>query len=261
MPTNRIAGFTPFGGGSYKVIWTPTSLASTLVAYIMGPEGDEIHSVQIKPSNSSENCQPVDMGTSCLWASLNVGADLAQECGDYVGWGDATGKHKEQGAYSSNDGTSEADDEVLKGYYGGKKAVKNISGTSRDYATAKWGGTWRMPTKDEWQELIDACEWVWNAEQKCYEITSKSTGNKLILPANGYRLGTEYGDVGRHCNYWSSNLYYGTADRMEAYYFSGRPNRPVARSLNAKYHTPRYFGQAVRPVMDKPNEYDFSDDF
>lgn len=260
MPTNRLAGFSPLGGGPYKIIWTPTSMSSTLVAYINGPDGDEISSVRIKPSSSAEHCVPVDMGTSCLWSPLNIGADQQQECGDYVGWGDATGKHKEQGAYSSADGTTEADDEVLKGYYGGKKASNNISGGGRDYATAKWGGTWRMPTMNEWQELIDNCDWVWNAEYKCFEITSRITGAKLVLPANGYRLGTEYADVGHHCNYWSANLYTKTKDRMEAYYFSGRPNRAENRRLNANYHTPRYFGQGVRPVMDKPNEYDFSDE-
>lgn len=261
MNTNMLSGFSSLGMSKYNVIWTPASLDSKLIAYIMGPDGDELSSVILKPSNVAENCTPIDMGTSCLWAPMNVGAKQIQDRGDYVGWGDPTGKHKEQGAYSSADGTSEADDEVLKSYYGGKKAAGNISASSRDYATAKWGGSWRIPTKEEWQELIDKCDWVWNEEYKCYEITSRSTGEKLVLPANGYRIGTEYSDVGRHLNYWSSNLYYGTSDRMEAYYFSGRPHRSESRRLNANYHTPRYFGQGVRPVMNRRdyNEYDFSE--
>ena len=257
--TDRIADFSGWGDGKYSVTWTPASINSKLLAYILGPKGDQISSVVVKASNTGEDCTPVDMGTSCLWAPMNVGAKVATDRGDYVGWGDATGKHKEQGAYSSADGTTEADDEVLKSYYGGKKAPSNIAGGAYDYATAKWGGDWRLPTKNEWQELIDNCTWEWNVENKAYLITSKETGNQLILPANGYRLGTEYADGGHHCNYWSSNLYTGTKDRMEAYYFSGRPNRAEKRQLNANYHTPRYFGQGVRPVMDKPNEYDFSD--
>lgn len=267
MPTNKIAGFSDFLTGKFKVIWTPTSKNSSLLAYIKGPDGKDMGSVLIKPSTTAEDCTPIDMGTSCLWAPMNVGAKVATDRGDYVGWGDATGKHKEQGAYSSADGTAEANDEVLKGYYGGVKAPNNISKGRRDYAAAKWGGDWRMPTKNEWQELIDECTWEWNAENKAYLVTSKSTGNQLIIPANGYRLGTEYAEVGRNCHYWSANLYKTSnkndqvsKEGMEAFYFSGRPHHAEGRQLHADYHTPRYFGQAVRPVTDKPNEYDFSDE-
>lgn len=268
MPTNKVAGFSDILTGKYKVLWTPTSAESQLLAYIKGPDGKEMSSVLVKASTSGIDCIPVDMGTSCLWAPMNVGAKIATERGDYVGWGDATGRHKEQGAYSSADGTAEVDDEVLKGYYGGKKASTNISGSRRDYATAKWGGDWRMPTKKEWQELIDNCTWVWNADLKGYFVFNKQNNdNYLFIPANGYRLGTEYAEVGRNCHYWSANLYK-TSDKndqvskegMEAFYFSGRPHHAEGRQLHADYHTPRYFGQAVRPVMDKPNEYDFSDE-
>lgn len=267
MPTNKLSGFTNPLTGRYSVYWTPTSAESQLLAYIKGPDGKELGSVLVKPSSSGVDCTPVDMGTSCLWAPMNVGAKKDTDRGDYVGWGDATGKHKEQGAYSSADGTAEVDDEVLKGYYGGKKASTNISGSRRDYAAAKWGGDWRMPTKKEWQELIDNCTWVWNAELKGYFVFNRENHDKyLFLPANGYRLGTEYAEVGRNCHYWSANLYK-TSDKtdqvskegMEAFYFSGRPHHAEDRQLHADYHTPRYFGQAVRPVMDKPNEYDFSD--
>ena len=267
MPTNKLSGFTNPLNGKYSVYWTPTSAESQLLAYIKGPDGKEMGSVLVKASTSGVDCNPVDMGTSCLWAPMNVGAKIETDRGDYVGWGDATGKHKEQGAYSSADGTAEVDDEVLKGYYGGKKASTNISGSRRDYATAKWGGDWRMPTKKEWQELIDNCTWVWNAELKGYFVFNRENhDNYLFIPANGYRLGTEYAEVGRNCHYWSANLYK-TSDKtdkvsiegMEAFYFSGRPHHAEDRQLHADYHTPRYFGQAVRPVMDKPNEYDFSD--
>lgn len=260
MNTNELSGFSSMGMSKYNVIWTPASLESKLVAFIMGPDGNEISSVIIKPSNTAEDCTPIDMGTSCLWAPMNVGAKVATDRGDYVGWGDPTGKHKEQGAYSSDDGTTLDDNLKLSIYYGGYNYIKNIAGTGYDYATAKWGGYWRLPTKYEWQELISECNWEWNSENKAFLITSKKTGNQLILPANGYRLGTEYADVGHHCNYWSSERY-DVGLGKEAYYFSGRPNRPENRRLNAKYHTPVYFGQGVRPVMSRRdfNEYDFTE--
>ena len=37
----------------------------------------------------------------------------------------------------------------------------NIYGTKYDAATVNLGSDWKMPTKDEFQELLDNCTWEW----------------------------------------------------------------------------------------------------
>lgn len=240
-------------GGKSQIIWTPKDANSTLTAYLFTYDGGMI-SCTISPMKSSSECNPVDMGTSCLWAPMNVGAAAENDSGDLVGWGDPTGQHLEQCYYDVGDGTAELDEDVIKEYYGGKKAQKNISGTSRDYARKKWGGSWRMPTRDEWQELIDKCDWKWSDTNHAYLVTNRSNpANYIIIPCTGYRVGSKkYLYTDYSCEYWTSTLCTHVKGLMTAYYFCGIHNRPSGRDLTADGHTPRCYGHAVRPVTDKP---------
>ena len=92
--------------------------------------------------------QYVDLGLSVVWATCNVGASSASGYGDYYAWGETYTK------------TSYDKDNCQT--WG--KETGDISGTARDVARAKRGGTWRMPTSDEWQELVDYCTWRWTAQ-------------------------------------------------------------------------------------------------
>ena len=68
-----------------------------------------------------------------------------------------------------------------------------------------WGGSWRLPTKDEMQELIDNCTWSWITQNgiKGYKVIG-TNGNSIFLPAAGFfSYGFVYGydSIGY---YWSS---------------------------------------------------------
>lgn len=43
--------------------------------------------------------------------------------------------------------------------YPSENPPENISGTEYDIAHVQWGGTWRMPTREEQKELVEQCEW------------------------------------------------------------------------------------------------------
>jgi hypothetical protein len=88
---------------------------------------------------------------------------------------------------------------------------------SDDAARANMGGDWRMPTVDEYEELIDNCKWEWTNKDGIngYKVTSKKNGNSIFLPITGFRF---YGDVQfRAINgiYWTSSLY--TANPYKAW--------------------------------------------
>ena len=77
-------------------------------------------------------------------------------------------------------------------------------GTSRDVAHVKWGSSWRMPTHDEFRELVDNCDWKWTTLDGVsgYRVTGKN-GNWIFLPAAGWRYGSSLYYAGEFGNFWS----------------------------------------------------------
>lgn len=66
-----------------------------------------------------------------------------------------------------------------------------------DKAVAEnWGGDWRMPTKEDFQELMDMCYWEWKSQggKYGYEVTGPS-GKSIFLPATWVNCG----------EYWTSS--------------------------------------------------------
>ena len=74
------------------------------------------------------------------------------------------------------------------------------------------GRDWRMPTTDEWDELVSNCngEWVINYDRTGvdgYIFRSKRYSDRFIfLPAAYLRSSSVTSGVGKKCNYWASNL-------------------------------------------------------
>lgn len=65
----------------------------------------------------------------------------------------------------------------------------------------------RLPTKEEYQELIDKCKWTWTTVNniKGYEVIGPNE-NSIFLPAVGYCFNDSSSDVGDCGHYWSSLL-------------------------------------------------------
>lgn len=72
--------------------------------------------------------------------------------------------------------------------------------------TNTWGENWRTPTKEEFQELIDECEWTWTEKngKKGYSIKGPN-GNVMFLPAAGDYFVFGPSGVGTSLNYWTSS--------------------------------------------------------
>ena len=143
----------------------------------------------------------VDLGLSVKWATCNVGANSPEEYGDYYAWGET--KTKEEYT-ESNCETWEED-------------IGDIAGTDRDVAHVRWGSSWRMPTKKEFEELKDNCDWEWTTLDGVsgYRVTGKN-GNSIFLPAAGWRGGASLFSAGEYGTYWSSTP--DGSDTQSAYY-------------------------------------------
>ena len=138
--------------------------------------------------NTINGHEYVDLGLSVKWATCNVGASKPEEYGDYYAWGETKTKSRYVNCET----------------YG--KDIGDIKGTARDVAHVKWGGTWRMPTFEEFKEMISNCNYEWTMLNGVEggKFTSRKNGKSIFLPAAGHRNGTWLFFAGSYGGYWSS---------------------------------------------------------
>lgn len=178
--------------------------------------------------------QIVDLGLSVKWAGWNVGATSPEKYGKLYGWADPTG-------LKSSDNLND---------YPSVNPPTNITGTSYDIARVKWGGDWRIPTKNEMNELIEKCKWtlITYKKVKGFKITGPN-GNSIFMPLTGSDpKSVSPGGFGITGNYWTSSLDEKNKERAYGLFFSFQhgPTRPMDTSK-------RYFGKSVRPVIGGSN--------
>ena len=186
--------------------------------------------------------QAVDLGLSVKWANMNVGAESPEDYGDYFAWGETSTKETYDWStyFDTNDGGS-----TFTKY--NNEGGKTILDPEDDAAHVNWGGSWRMPTKAEWQELLVNCTWTWTTQNGIngYKVTSKKAGytDKFIfLPAAGCRNGSGLASVGSYGYYWSSSLdEYNSSNAWYLGFYSDYHG--------LDYYGYRYYGQSVRLVL------------
>ncbi len=142
----------------------------------------------------------VDLGlpSGTKWASYNLGATRPEDYGGYYAWGELEKKD----SYSWNT-YLHCDGEDYSCY----ELPNDISGTVYDIVKMKWGGSWRMPTVDDFYELSDNCqiEWVSRSGTKGCLITGPN-GNSIFLPASGWVDGETKKNVNEYGLFWTPCL-------------------------------------------------------
>ena len=157
----------------------------------------------IRPIGQENGYTFVNLGLSVRWASCNVGATMPEEYGDYFAWGETETKDEYSWAtykYGNNK------IHLFKyNIYDDKTTLESED----DAATVNWGGEWRMPTDAEWTELREQCTWTWTTQNGVngYQVSSKTNGNSIFLPAAGYRKSySGLLDASFSGKYWSASL-------------------------------------------------------
>ncbi len=168
----------------------------------------------------------VDLGlpSGLKWATCNVGATTPEGYGDYFAWGETKpkedyswnnysyckGSHTTLTKYNTNNGYGTVDN-------------KTTLDLSDDAANVNWGGTWRMPTRTEQEELRNSsyCTWMWTTQNgvKGLKVTSKTNGNSIFLPAAGYHSGINLYNVGSNGYYRTSSLVEDNPSSTHGLYF------------------------------------------
>ena len=180
----------------------------------------------------------VDLGLSVKWATCNVGATSPEEYGDYFAWGETMTKetYTEDNCPTYGVSKSELQSQGIIDSEG------NLT-SQYDAAQTNWGGSWRMPTKAELEELLDECTWTWTKQNSVngYKVTGPN-GNSIFLPAAGYRSGSSLYGAGGYGDYWSSTPYdYYDYDAYFLYFGSSN------HFMRSNY---RILGLSVRPILE-----------
>lgn len=150
-----------------------------------------------------------------------------------------------------------------------------------DVATMRWGNGWRMPTQDEWDEMVMSFANTIEENERGVTFTFNN-GNTLFLPKTGYYSydGGDWKDANGYY-YWSSSLstqintndfdYRGhtggwiwnqAGDNKLAWSYESLAWMPDFSMLYYEYYArngyDRANGYKVRPVKDKKNIPDWA---
>lgn len=196
-----------------------------------------------------EEYEFVDLGLSVSWASFNIGSyNFAPYMnGDFFAWGETVPRKE----FVQNYYLKPKQDH----YYEGKL---NLLESCDDAATVLWGEDWRLPTKEEFQELIDKCQWEWTRINYHwgYNVTGPN-GNSIFLPAGGMmRRKTEYVNYESGLYYWTSSCKFDDPEREpKAWSFTSNsdgPDKSKDRHMIISL-TPLSIptGRSIRPVTSK----------
>ena len=193
--------------------------------------------------------QAVDLGLSVLWADCNVGAAGPEDAGIYVAWGELQPKDEylmknyrfcagefssptKYYAYDANETFTEPDG-------------KTVLEPEDDVATVMLGSGWRLPRREEFQELTDSCTWEWIGDEAHpgYRVTGPN-GNSIFLPAVGIYTGSKLMFNEHEGYYWSSQSLYVPDD---AYCLRFTPRLIAHPNFKS---TRRFNGCTVRAVAE-----------
>ena len=176
---------------------------------------NHVDSVQMtKDTDSFEKHEFVDLGlpSGTLWATCNIGANSPEEYGDYFAWGET--EPKSEYCWSTYDFCNLSDTtkvtkyclESSNGYNGYTDALTELQ-PEDDAATVNWGANWRMPTKEQRDELKQYCsyEFVTKNNVNGLLITGPS-GGQIFLPAAGARVYTSVANADDYGYYWLRSL-------------------------------------------------------
>ena len=191
----------------------------------------------------------IDLGlpSGTLWATTNVGATAPEEYGDYFAWGETAPKDvydwsTYKWCMGSNTTMTKYCTNSSYGYNGFVDNKTELD-PEDDAATAAWGAEWRMPSKDQMEELYNNCtsEWTTRNGVNGRLFTSNINGASLFLPAAGYRWDGELSGAGSRGYYWSRPLVSSYPSSAYYLYFD-------SGYVSWNYNWSRYLGQSVRAV-------------
>lgn len=175
----------------------------------------------------------VDLGLSVMWAQCNLGAGRPGDFGGYYTFGSLA----EQEEYND-------ESYHLSGHF----RDESISGHPRyDAAYAALAGKWRIPTVEEFNELIEKCAFELVTDSETGHLCLRATGpngNSILFPAGGWKSWSGPTDIGSYGWYHTSSPTMSDRNEMQwCFYFD-----PDGRAPITSCNLGRTGGLLIRPV-------------
>ena len=186
----------------------------------------------------------IDLGlpSGTKWACCNVGATIPEGYGSYYAWGETEEKETyDWASYIHSDGSMETCHDI----------GLDIAKSEYDVAHVRWGGSWIMPSQDQFQELVTQCQYTWTAKNDVSgHMFTGPSGGSIFLP---------------NADFWRISSLDNTVDELPSagYYWSStlNPSNPSVASyllVSNSYaywdsYNYRYSGFTVRPVLSETN--------
>lgn len=177
----------------------------------------------------------VDLGLAVKWRGWNLGAETPYERGDGYMWGYTTVGYLTNPTYPQE---------------------ANIVGTEYDAARVKLGDSWRLPTKQECEELSEKCTFQ---KVSCYDekndiswygvyVTGPSRKH-IFIPMTWTLTVNDYYklDYFNTCCFWIGESDLSNGDR---YYYSGYIEGSLESSFGAIRHCNNNWDLPIRAVKD-----------
>ena len=182
------------------------------------PDGISIRPVKGPGVPVPNDCVDLGLASGLLWAKYNIGTTEPTELGDYYAWGETSPKKK---YYSDNYKYYKwKGDDLNRITKYNEEDGKTVLDLEDDAARANLGVGYRIPTKADWEELLEDCKWeavtitlpeTLDPSQKKSIARWKVTGpngNSIVLPmtggfkADGWNVMPDYDTY-----YTTANLY------------------------------------------------------
>ena len=160
--------------------------------------------MDIPEENTPDCVEIIDLGLSVNWASVNLGATLPEEPGYLISWGELEEKDWYSWSYYKF-----GDSKSTLTKYTVADGMRILQ-PEDDAAKMLWGGDWRMPSREDWQELIDNCDIDYAATENGYpgvRITSRVPGyegKSIFLCAAGWIQDEYHMQDGTLSSYWAN---------------------------------------------------------
>lgn len=174
----------------------------------------------------------VDLGlpSGTLWLDRNVGAAHYYDYGEYYAFWETYTKMDFKKT-SITDRYKEIKEDLLRR-------------ADYDVAYVKSDGQWRIPSEEQFQELVTLCTWV-EAEYEgvAGRLVTGPSGYAIFLPAAGMRVNKDLQYAGEYGYYWTDVLNKNYSNDRYGREMLFAPNQSIGNGYT-------YCGRSVRPVKN-----------
>lgn len=200
-------------------------------------------------SGSTDGHTWVDLGlpSGTRWSTVNLGAATPDASGDYYAWGETEPSDSYSWAdYQYCDGSATTLNKYCSAASSGTRDELTVLEAGDDAANQAWGENWRMPSPEQFAELVDprytTMTWTQMNNVTGMRIASKLNDSFIFIPAAGYKTENGSASYGSGGYYASNELYFDDPQKNLALQLA-------STGANAENTTFRCCGQSIRPVI------------